>query len=601
MSDFEDEEYVADEEENLLPWEDPPNPFDDSPDEDEVKPKKKTKVKVVTSKSQPEKSKGKKNTKKSKASTQFDEPRSQPPSKATNITEEDIYAALREKFGHSGFRSQIQEEAVKELCLRDRDAFICLPTGGGKSLIYQLPALLYPGISIVISPLIALIQDQLKALLDKDIRAESINSKLSTEERRAIMDDLYSGVPKTRILYVTPEQVQTQRFIKLARWMNSRCLIHLVAIDEAHCVSQWGHDFRPDYLKLGLLREIIPNARFVACTATATKKVEEDVWITRENLYYDVKMKDILPNPHKHLANFARECIGKQRPDGSYEGAGIVYCFRRDDCEEMAVSLTRLGVEAEPYHAGLKPETRTRVQEDWTEGRVPVICATISFGMGVDKENVRFVAHWTLPKSLAGYLQESGRAGRDNKPSKCRLYYSREEQQQNKKKVMIQLRQFESVTKYCEATDCRHRTMAKFFGENTDDCKTNCDGCTNKVQVARELDCMGKVGSCKTYTKISEEDDNDAFAEYNPDIYGGRRGGYGFERPDEPSEAFKDEVEAGTGTTSVILNEFKKRRAAQAKLSIPEKKKAAEEEKALLYVGFPDDTPLIDPANQSLD
>jgi ATP-dependent DNA helicase Q5 len=423
------------------------------------------------------------------------------------------------------------------------------------------------------------------------------------------------------------------RFIKLARWMNARCLIHLVAIDEAHCVSQWGHDFRPDYLKLGLLREIIPNARFVACTATATKKVEEDVCrilkmkncavfrtgITRENLYYDVKMKDILPNPHQHLANFARECIGKQRPDGSYEGAGIVYCFRRDDCEEMSVSLTRLGVEAEPYHAGLKPETRTRVQEDWTEGRVPVICATISFGMGVDKENVRFVAHWTLPKSLAGYLQESGRAGRDNKPSKCRLYYSREEQrslifiikkplmwkkkdignaEQNKKKVMIQLRQFESVTKYCEGTDCRHKTMAKFFGENTEDCKTNCDGCTNKAQVSRELDCMGKVGSCKTYTKISEEDDNDAFAEYNPDLYGGRRGGYGFERADEPSEAFKNEVEGGTGTTSVILDEFKKRRAAQAKLSIPQKKKAAEEEKALLYVGFPDDTPLIDPANQ---
>ena len=221
--------------------------------------------------------------------------------------------------------------------------------------------------------------------------------------------------------------------------MNARSLIHLIAIDEAHCVSEWGHDFRPDYLKLGCLRSLVPNARFVACTATATKKVQENViavlkmkdckifrtGVTRKNLYYDVKMKDLIGNAHQHLAKYAKENIGVKDSYGFYPGAGIVYCFRREDCEEMAVSLTNLGVPAEAYHAGRKQEERTKVQEDWTQGLVPVICATISFGMGVDKENVRFVAHWTIPKSLAGYLQESGRAGRDGLPSKCRIYYSR--------------------------------------------------------------------------------------------------------------------------------------------------------------------------------
>lgn len=628
MSDFDDDFILDEEESNPFEDEDEPNPFDDEPP---AKKASKAKVKVkVTTKSQPTKSRTQKKStskpKSKKSATQGDEVYI--PSKATNITQDEIFQTLKENFGFDGFRSELQENAVKELCLGERDAFVLLPTGGGKSLIYQLPALLFPGISIVVSPLIALIMDQLKGLLARGIKAESINSKLSTEERKAIMDDLYSGAPQTRILYVTPEQVQTQRFIKLCRWMNSRHLIHLVAIDEAHCVSQWGHDFRPDYLKLGLMRELVPSARFVACTATATKKVQEDVirllkmrncavfrtGITRENLYYDVKMKDILPNPHKHLAHFAKECIGKLQPNGTYEGAGIVYCFRRDDCEEMAVCLTRLGVESEPYHAGLKPETRTRVQEDWTQGRVPVICATISFGMGVDKENVRFVAHWTLPKSLAGYLQESGRAGRDNKPAKCRLYYSREEQRSlifiikkplfrkrvdqpgnaeaNKNKIMVQLKQFESVTNYCEAVDCRHMRMAKFFGEKTEKCETNCDGCTNKAQLGRELDCMGKVGSCKTYTKIAEGDDNDAFDDYDPNIYGGRRGGYGFERNglDEPSDAFKDE---SSGTSSVIAAEFEKRRKSKATIPHAKQKETADD----LYTGFADDSPLEDPGS----
>ena len=314
---------------------------------------------------------------------------------------------------------------------------------------------------------------------------------------------------------------------------------------------------------------------------------------TRENLFYDVKMKDLIANPHQHLAQYVKENIGKRSDDGYFEGSGIVYCFKREDCDELSIALNRLGILAEPYHAGMDNKARARVQDDWTNGRVPLICATISFGMGVDKANVRFVAHWTLPKTLAGYLQESGRAGRDGLPAKCRLYFSREEQRSmvfiikrplfrkfNKvpinqdaenKKVMVQLKQFETVSKYCEEIECRHKVIAKAFGEVTEPCGNRCDACTKPKQLNRELDCLGKVGSKRLGGIMIEQDEDGGwgFDNHDPTLYGGKRGGYGFEVADKenegPSTAFKDE---SSGTSSIIAAEFKKRNKSKGETII---------------------------------
>merc|ERR1711892_89186 len=547
----------------------------------------------------------------------------------SHINRQAVMETLKTTFGHDAFRGQIQEEAVNELTVGNRDCFVCLPTGGGKSLIFQLPAVLLPGLTIVVSPLIALIHNQMHALLKLGIRVESINSKLLAEERKAIMDDLYSGAPKTKMLYVTPEQVQTARFTKLSKWLAARGLVSMVAIDEAHCVSQWGHDFRPDYLKLGCLRQYMPQATFVALTATATKKVQDDVikilkmknaqifrtGCTRENLYYDVKMKDLLPNPFEHLSKFARENIGHRDDNGYYPGSGIVYCFRREDCAEVAVGLSRFGVEAAAYHAGLDGKERSRIQDDWTEGRIPIICATIAFGMGVDKSNVRFMAHWTVPKTLAGYLQEAGRAGRDGKPAKCRLYFSREEQRSmvfiikrplfrkqwqkrgqpvkavnqdaENKKVYCQLAQFEQVAKFCEDVECRHKVIARAFGEDIEKCGDRCDACTKPTQLNRELDCLGRVGSKRLGSMVEKEGDFDS-----SDMYGGGRNGMtgtGFEKHDDEGggsfKPFKDESESNLKFTKSLLAKRK------GKVLLP-----SSEEAENIHIGYPDDTPLIEPS-----
>ncbi|XP_022520686.2 ATP-dependent DNA helicase Q5 isoform X2 [Astyanax mexicanus] len=352
-----------------------------------------------------------------------------------------VERALKTHFGFERFRSRQQEEVVRAVLEGERDVFVCMPTGAGKSLCYQLPALLATGITLVISPLIALIQDQVEHLKELNIPARSINSKLPAGERRQILEDLESESPVLKMLYITPEMVASPSFQPCLSSLCSRGLLARLAVDEAHCVSQWGHDFRPDYLKLGELRARLPGVPCVALTATAPKRVQEDIArslrlrspltfstpVFRKNLKYDVIFRDLLPDPYVHLHAFAKEALGGSSAE---KGCGIVYCRTRESCEDVAHRLTKLGIVAKPYHAGLKAGDRTESQADWMAGKVPVIVATISFGMGVDKANVRFVAHWNVAKSLASYYQESGRAGRDGIPSSCRIYYSRKDRDQ---------------------------------------------------------------------------------------------------------------------------------------------------------------------------
>ncbi|XP_061867195.1 ATP-dependent DNA helicase Q5 isoform X6 [Colius striatus] len=356
-----------------------------------------------------------------------------------------VRKALRKVFGFESFKTSLQESATVTVARGEKDVFVCMPTGAGKSLCYQLPAVLAVGITIVISPLIALIQDQVDHLLALKIKACSLNSKLSAQEKKTILADLASEKPQVKLLYITPEMAAASSFQPTLNSLVSRNLLSYLIIDEAHCVSQWGHDFRPDYLRLGTLRARIPRTPCVALTATATRQVQEDIVAAlklkqplstfktpcfRSNLFYDVQFKELLTDPYTNLKDFCLKALEVKNTTGVYSGCGIVYCRMRDVCDQLAIELSYRGVKAKAYHAGLKAADRTSIQNEWMEEKIPVIVATISFGMGVDKANVRFVAHWNIAKSMAGYYQESGRAGRDGKPSCCRLYYSRNDRDQ---------------------------------------------------------------------------------------------------------------------------------------------------------------------------
>ncbi|XP_068065594.1 ATP-dependent DNA helicase Q5 isoform X4 [Anomalospiza imberbis] len=356
-----------------------------------------------------------------------------------------VRKTLQKVFGFESFKTSLQESATMAVARGEKDVFVCMPTGAGKSLCYQLPAVLAVGITIVISPLIALIQDQVDHLLALKIKACSLNSKLSAQEKKTILADLASEKPQVKLLYITPEMAAASSFQPTLNSLMSRNLLSYLVIDEAHCVSQWGHDFRPDYLRLGSLRSRIPHTPCVALTATATKQVQEDVVAAlklkqplstfktpcfRSNLFYDVQFKELLTDPYANLKDFCLKALEVKGATGVYSGCGIVYCRMRDVCDQLAIELSYRGLKAKAYHAGLKAADRTSVQNEWMEEKIPVIVATISFGMGVDKGNVRFVAHWNIAKSMAGYYQESGRAGRDGKPSCCRLYYSRNDRDQ---------------------------------------------------------------------------------------------------------------------------------------------------------------------------
>uniref|UniRef100_A0A1A8E119 ATP-dependent DNA helicase n=1 Tax=Nothobranchius kadleci TaxID=1051664 RepID=A0A1A8E119_NOTKA len=469
--------------------------------------------------------------------------------------------ALKSHFGFDSFRSKLQEDVVKAVIRGDRDVFVCMPTGAGKSLCYQLPAVLAGGITLVISPLIALIQDQVSHLKARNIPACSINSKLPARERHLIMADLGSSSPKLKLLYVTPEMVASPSFQSSLKSLCSRGMLSYLAVDEAHCVSQWGHDFRPDYLKLGDLRASLQGVPCLALTATAAKHVQEDIVqslklrlplsfltpVFRSNLHYDVIFKELLPNAYVHLQGFIQKALAMGSGSNG-QGCGIVYCRTRNDCDTVAYQLTKLGVLAKSYHAGMKAVDRTDVQNDWMQGNVLVIVATISFGMGVDKANVRFVAHWNIAKSLASYYQESGRAGRDGLPSLCRTYYSPKDKEQ----ILFLIRQevhrrqekrgsaketdkaaiadFEAMVLYCEQDRCRHATISTFFGDKTPNCAGACDFCRDPKAVRAQRDRAAALGAQVKAAQINKPKGPFGF---QPDLYEGGKTGYGFERHDE--------------------------------------------------------------------
>ncbi|XP_074649749.1 ATP-dependent DNA helicase Q5-like [Tubulanus polymorphus] len=432
---------------------------------------------------------------------------------------------LQDVFGHREYKSDLQREAVCAVARGQLDVFISMPTGAGKSLCYQLPAMLNMGVTIVISPLIALIQDQLDHLDRYKIPADTLNSKISSKHRLRISDDLTSKRPCIRLLYITPEQAQTSTFQNIAAILNNRKLLKYFIVDEAHCVSQWGHDFRPDYLKLGSVHKRFPNVPWVALTATASPHVIEDIEESlqlrkpiarfktpcfRNNLFYDIRFKELLDEPYEDLKEFSLFALGVRKgktvENWDDYGCGIVYCRKREACSELASRLSRKGIPAKAYHAGLSDSIRTDVQRDWMDGKIPVIVATISFGMGIDKANVRFVAHWNMPQAMAGYYQESGRAGRDGQRAYCRLYFSREDRdtvafllkkeatKPNKQVGGSSLRNkaarkgFEAMLNFCHEPKCRHGAFAEYFGDPCPVCNKNCDVCKTPSTVKNDLD-----------------------------------------------------------------------------------------------------------------
>ncbi|XP_038184199.1 ATP-dependent DNA helicase Q5 isoform X3 [Arvicola amphibius] len=491
------------------------------------------------------------------------------PSSTPSDQERRVRTTLKKVFGFDSFKTPLQESATMAVVKGDKDVFVCMPTGAGKSLCYQLPALLAKGITIVVSPLIALIQDQVDHLLALKVQVSSLNSKLSVQERKELLSDLERDKPQTKLLYITPEMAASASFQPTLNSLVSRNLLSYLVVDEAHCVSQWGHDFRPDYLRLGALRSRLAHAPCVALTATATPQVQEDVFAAlhlkqpvasfktpcfRANLFYDVQFKDLIPDLCGNLRDFCLKALRQKADKGLLSGCGIVYCRTREACDQLAIELSSRGVKAKAYHAGLKVSERTQVQNEWMEEKVPVIVATISFGMGVDKANVRFVAHWNIAKSMAGYYQESGRAGRDGKQSWCRLYYSRDDRDQvnflirkeiaklqekrgNKASDKAALLAFDALVTFCEELGCRHAAIAKYFGDSPPACAKGCDHCQNPAAVRKKLDALERSSSwSNTCIRPFQGDD------FDPELYeGGRRGYGGFSRYDEGSGGSGDE------------------------------------------------------------
>ncbi|KAF7892862.1 uncharacterized protein EAF02_000400 [Botrytis sinoallii] len=417
----------------------------------------------------------------------------------------DVKKALKDRFRLKGFRHN-QLEAINAT-LAGRDAFILMPTGGGKSLCYQLPAIVQSGktkgVTIVVSPLLALMHDQVDHLHKLRIQAYLFNSESTQETRQQLFNGLNERKPEqfVELLYVTPEMINKSNAIqsKLDDLYAKKRLARIV-IDEAHCVSQWGHDFRPDYKNLHELRERYPGVPFIALTATATERVKQDVIhnlgmqnceqlkqsFNRPNIYYEVRRKT---GKGSTAAMFSE--ITKMLSVDYKNQSGIIYCLSRDNCEEVAKKLRDQGIKAHHFHAHMTPEEKKDTQHKWQLGSIQVVVATIAFGMGIDKQNVRFVIHYCLPKTLEGYYQETGRAGRDGKPAACFLYYGFQDSQIYKKMiekgeggsdVKIQQRQMlEAMVRFCDnRIDCRREQLLQYFGETfkREDCG-NCDTCNS--------------------------------------------------------------------------------------------------------------------------
>jgi len=396
-----------------------------------------------------------------------------------------IEATLKQHFGHDTFWPGQQE--IIEQTLTGRDAFVLMPTGGGKSLTYQLPALLMPGLTVVISPLIALMHDQVDRLRANGIPATFVNSSLSSIERSQRERAALNG--KVKLLYVAPERLLSDNFLYLLDQVQDHVGLSLLAVDEAHCVSEWGHDFRPEYRQLGQLRDRYPKVPMLALTATATERVRDDILtqlklndpfihiasFNRPNLYYEVRQKH--QGSYRELLQLLRS-----HPDAPV----IVYCQSRRSVDDMSEALRRDGIRALPYHAGLTSEQRTEHQARFMRDDVSVLVATIAFGMGIAKPDIRAVIHYDMPKSLESYYQESGRAGRDGQEAQCILFFQYGDrtkfefmlaQKTDEQELRIARQQIQQVVAYGESAICRRCTLLAYFGETFQD--ENCGNCDN--------------------------------------------------------------------------------------------------------------------------
>ena len=411
---------------------------------------------------------------------------------------------LKTIFGYDAFRPH-QEEIIDGL-IRGEDAFVLMPTGGGKSLCYQIPALHRPGVGIVVSPLISLMKDQVDALVANGVAAACYNSTLTEAEARRVLADLHAG--RLELLYVAPERLMSEAFLERLQEIP----LALFAIDEAHCVSQWGHDFRPEYVQLGRLRKLFPAVPLIALTATADPQTRDDIidrlglnhaachvaGFDRPNIRYTVVAKH---KPAQQLAAFLQ---------GRPTEAGIVYALSRKRVEEVAERLAAAGIRAAAYHAGLPDRERHRVQEAFLRDDLRIVVATVAFGMGIDKPNVRFVVHYDLPRNIESYYQETGRSGRDGLPAEALLLFgygdiaiSRAliESGNNTEQNRIELHKLNAMVGFAEALTCRRRVLLGYFGEQLEEDCGNCDVCLNPperydatVEAQKALSCVYRTG-----------------------------------------------------------------------------------------------------------
>ncbi len=426
------------------------------------------------------------------------------PERAATPAGGDIHDTLQRVFGYAGFRPH-QQTIIEEL-IGGQDAFVLMPTGGGKSLCYQIPALHRAGVALVVSPLISLMKDQVDALQANGVAAAFYNSALGSEEARQVLARLHAH--ELDLLYVSPERLMSAGFLDRLAEID----IALFAIDEAHCVSQWGHDFRPEYQQLGALREHFPGIPLAAFTATADAQTRDDIvrvlglgqasrhvtGFDRPNIRYSVLEK------HKPFDQLLRFLEGRE------DQAGIVYALSRKRVEEVAGKLQARGLRAEAYHAGLPAAHRRQVQEDFLRDELQVVVATVAFGMGIDKPNVRFVVHYDLPRHIEGYYQETGRAGRDSLDSEALLLFGAQdvgtarrliENNENPGQKRIEVHKLNAMVGLAESVTCRRRVLLNYFGERLEQDCGNCDVCLNPpeqfdatLDARKALSCVYRVG-----------------------------------------------------------------------------------------------------------
>ncbi|WP_105896864.1 DNA helicase RecQ [Haemophilus influenzae] len=415
-------------------------------------------------------------------------------------------SVLKSVFGYQSFRKG-QEEVINA-ALNGQDALVVMATGNGKSLCYQIPALCFGGLTLVISPLISLMKDQVDQLQANGIEADFLNSSQTLEQQQQVQNKLISG--QLKLLYVSPEKVMTNSFFQLISYSK----VSFIAIDEAHCISQWGHDFRPEYTQLGGLKASFPDAPIMALTATADYATRQDI-LSHLNL----------ENPHKYIGSFDRPNIRytleeKYKPMEqltrfvlAQKGkSGIIYCNSRNKVERIAESLCNKGVSSAAYHAGMETARRDRVQQDFQRDNVQVVVATIAFGMGINKSNVRFVAHFDLPRSIESYYQETGRAGRDDLPAEAVLFYEPADYAWLQKILLekpetpqrqIEQHKLEAIGEFAESQTCRRLVLLNYFGEHRQTVCNNCDICLDPpkkydglVDAQKVMSTIYRVGQC---------------------------------------------------------------------------------------------------------